>query len=75
MPEKALQILQMKTLLKWPGGKESELPVIRQYMPEFSGRYIEPFVGGGAAFFDTDARMSCINDRSRELINLYRCVQ
>ena len=75
MLEKALQILQMKTLLKWPGGKESELPVIRQYMPEFSGRYIEPFVGGGAAFFDTDARMSCINDRSRELINLYRCVQ
>ena len=65
----------MKTILKWPGGKEAELPVIRQYTPEYTGRYIEPFVGGGAAFFDTSAKYCCINDSSRELINLYNCIK
>lgn len=64
----------MKTVLKWPGGKEKELPVIKKYSPDFTGRYIEPFVGGGAVFFDTDTPMCCINDKSVELINLYRCV-
>lgn len=61
----------MKTILKWPGGKEKELPVIRKYSPTYTGRFIEPFVGGGAVFFDTDTQRCCINDKSTELINLY----
>ena len=65
----------MKTVLKWPGGKEKELPVIRKYTPSYTGRFIEPFVGGGAVFFDTSARHCCINDKSKELINLYNCIK
>ena len=65
----------MKTILKWPGGKEKELPVIRKYSPSYNGRFIEPFVGGGAVFFDTDAEKCCINDKSTELINLYNCAR
>lgn len=65
----------MKAILKWPGGKEKELPMIRKYSPAYSGRFIEPFVGGGAVFFDTDAQRCCINDKSAELINLYNCVK
>lgn len=65
----------MKTILKWPGGKEKELPVIRKYTPEYSGRFIEPFVGGGAVFFDITAENCFINDKSHELINLYNCVK
>ena len=65
----------MKTILKWPGGKEKELPVIRKYSPTYSGRFIEPFVGGGAVFFDTNAERCCINDKSTELINLYTCIK
>ena len=64
----------MKTPLKWPGGKEKELPIIRRYIPDYTGRYIEPFVGGGAVFFDVETQQCCINDRAPELINLYRCV-
>lgn len=67
--------LKMKTILKWPGGKERELPVIRVNIPEYSGRYIEPFVGGGAVFFDTENKTCCINDKSIELINLYVCTK
>lgn len=65
----------MKTILKWPGGKEKELPVIRKYTPEYNGRFIEPFVGGGAVFFDTASERCCINDKSDELINLYNCAK
>lgn len=65
----------MKTILKWPGGKEKELPVIRKFSPAYTGRFIEPFVGGGAVFFDTDAEKCCINDKSTELINLYTCAR
>lgn len=68
-------MIKMKTILKWPGGKEKELPVIRKYSPTYSGRFIEPFVGGGAAFFDTTAERCCINDKSCELINLYNCTR
>ncbi len=65
----------MKTLLKWPGGKEKELPVIRRYTPNYTGRFIEPFVGGGAVFFDVNTPHCCINDKSDELINLYTCAK
>lgn len=65
----------MKTILKWPGGKEKELPVIRKYSPTYTGRFIEPFVGGGAVFFDTNTQRCCINDKSTELINLYNCAK
>lgn len=65
----------MKTFIKWPGGKERELPVIRKCIPVHSGRYVEPFVGGGAVFFDTDTKSCCINDKSEELINLYMCIR
>ncbi|MCM1083232.1 MAG: DNA adenine methylase [Clostridium sp.] len=65
----------MKTILKWPGGKEKELPLIRKYIPEFTGRFIEPFVGGGAVFFDITQKNCSINDKSNELINLYNCTK
>ena len=65
----------MKPIIKWPGGKERELPVIRNAMPAFTGRYIDPFVGGGAVYFDVESDASCINDLSRDLIGLYRSVQ
>lgn len=65
----------MKSLLKWPGGKERELAQIFSFLPNYSGRYIEPFVGGGAVFFAQNNHKSLINDKSRELINLYTCVK
>ena len=60
----------MKTFIKWPGGKERELPIIRKFIPEYKGRYIEPFVGGGAVFFDIDNKKCLLNDKSKELIDL-----
>lgn len=65
----------MKTFIKWAGGKEKELPVILANLPQTFHRYIEPFVGGGAVYFAMNAKDSIINDKSEELICLYRFIQ
>ena len=44
----------MKPMLKYRGGKSKELPEIKKFIPEFKGRYIEPFFGGGAVYFDLE---------------------
>jgi DNA adenine methylase len=42
----------IRPLLKWAGGKRQLLPQLRQHYPATFGRYIEPFFGSGAVFFD-----------------------
>lgn len=66
----------MQPFIKWPGGKQEELKVIIPNMPSEFNRYIEPFVGGGAVFLDIEEKNEyLINDKSEELINLYRCIK
>src|SRR5690349_8696470 len=64
---------RLSPLIKWAGGKERELKHILPRVPPFQ-RYYEPFVGGGAVFFALRPPESAINDRSLELITLYRMV-
>jgi DNA adenine methylase len=62
------------SLLKWAGGKEQELVNIVPRIPQFH-RYFEPFVGGGVVFFSVSPeKEKYINDKSSELINLYKMV-
>jgi DNA adenine methylase len=61
------------TLLKWAGGKSQELKYILPLLPSFQ-RYYEPFVGGGSVFFSVLSDQKLINDRSSELIHLYRAI-
>ena len=68
-------VAKIKTLLKWAGGKTRELPYIRRNMPISFDRYVEPFVGGGAVFFDMGNVPSYINDKSRDLMQFYECVK
>ena len=42
----------IRPLLKWAGGKRQLLPQLRRFYPETFGRYVEPFFGSGAVFFD-----------------------
>ena len=65
----------MNPIIKWAGGKEKELPYIKENLPDKIDRYIEPFVGGGAVYFDLGIEESIINDKSEELINLYKCIR
>ena len=58
-------------LIKWPGGKSDELELIKPMIPDYE-RYIEPFIGGGALYFDTAPQKGIINDISTDLTQLYR---
>lgn len=64
----------LKPLLKYPGGKTSELEVIEKYLPKDINNYIEPFVGGGAVYFYINNNSNFINDKSEELMLLYKYV-
>jgi len=61
-------------LLKWAGGKEQELKYIIPNLPETFVDYYEPFIGGGSVYTALQARHYYINDKSEELIELYRCI-
>lgn len=68
------EVCGLKPIIKWPGGKEKELPFIKRYVPDFFTNYYEPFVGGGSVFAAMDAKHLFINDKSDELISLYRSI-
>ena len=47
--------MSSRPLLKWAGGKRQLLPHLRRFYPPAFNRYIEPFFGSGAVFFDLHA--------------------
>lgn len=64
---------RLKPLVKWAGGKKQELKHILPELPFFEN-YYEPFVGGGAVFMAIEANKYFINDKSHELIDLYKVI-
>lgn len=63
-----------KPLLKWAGGKSQMLSDIIPLIPSNYGRYIEPFIGGGALYFALAPEGGIIADSNPELVNLYQTV-
>lgn len=64
----------LKPLFKYPGGKSSEYKYLRPFFPNFKV-FVEPFVGGGAVYWATDAEKLIVNDASKELISIYKYTQ
>lgn len=64
-------------IIKYPGGKTRELPVILANLPKKIKHYYEPFVGAGAVYFAICNKISkkLINDKSSDLINLYLIIR
>lgn len=65
-------IIDNKPFLKWAGGKTQLLKELCKYIPENYNKYIEPFIGGGAMFFNLNANESIIADANEELTITYR---
>ncbi len=61
-----------KPILKWAGGKTQMLGELLPKIPDSYGRYIEPFIGGGAMFFAVQPENGLIADSNPELINMYK---
>lgn len=65
----------LQPFTKWTGGKRQLLPVIKSLMPDNYSHYFEPFVGGGALFFELAPEKAVINDFNSELINCYQQIK
>ena len=62
-------------IVKWVGGKRQLMFELLKNMPEDYNRYFEPFIGGGALFFELQPDNAYISDMNEELINLYQVVR
>jgi DNA adenine methylase len=57
--------------MKWAGGKRQLLSELRPLFPLKLRCFFEPFLGGGAVFFDQQPAKAVVNDLNGELINCY----
>jgi len=71
-----------KPFVKWVGGKRQLLAQFRLmnlYPPEKfdikKGKYFEPFVGGGAVFFDLLPETAYLSDLNNELVVTYNVIK
>jgi DNA adenine methylase len=64
----------LRPFLKWAGNKYRLVERIKRKLPE-GERLIEPFVGSGAVFLNTDFPNYLLSDSNGDLINLYQTLQ
>jgi DNA adenine methylase len=67
-----------KPFLRWAGGKTRLLRFLRPHFPAPFGTYYEPFVGGGAVYFDSGHRATSgavLADLNSELVNTWLCIR
>lgn len=67
--------VDLKPIIKWVGGKRQLLPKINELMPESFNCYYEPFIGGGAVFFNLAPQKAVINDMNKSLIDMYEVIR
>ncbi|MGM0526029.1 MAG: Dam family site-specific DNA-(adenine-N6)-methyltransferase [Pseudomonadota bacterium] len=63
-----------RAFLKWAGGKYSLVEPIKNKLPT-GKKLIEPFVGAGSVFLNTDYDRYLLNDINPDLITLYQFVK
>ena len=68
-------MIKGKPFVKWAGGKRQIMPEIKKYVPENYDTFYEPFVGGGAVFFELAPRKAVLNDYNSELMNVFECIK
>ena len=64
----------MKPFLKWVGGKYKIIDKIKTFLPK-GKRLIEPFVGSGAVFLNTNYPKYTLADNNKDLIKLFKILK
>lgn len=69
-------LAQLKPIIKYCGGKSREIKYFAKYFPDNfgtnSGTYYEPFLGGGAVFFEFMPKNAFLSDSNRQLMDFYK---
>ncbi|MCF2947627.1 Dam family site-specific DNA-(adenine-N6)-methyltransferase [Paraglaciecola aquimarina] len=63
-----------RAFLKWAGGKYNLIEAISAQLPP-GKKLVEPFVGAGSVFLNTDYPKYLLNDINPDLINLYQIIK
>ena len=64
--------MSLKPPIKWAGGKTQLLDSLLTKIPsQFTGRYFEPFIGGGALWLNLQPQNWVINDINNKLTRLW----
>lgn len=61
--------------MKWAGGKQAIAQRIIEHFPPTFSRYYEPFIGGGAIFFELTPPRAVIGDGNDWLVDTYEAVR
>jgi DNA adenine methylase len=64
-----------RPFVKWVGGKSQLWAEIQKRIPENYKSYFEPFVGGGAVFFNEQPSRAILIDINYELVNAYQVIR
>ena len=64
-----------KPFLKWAGGKTQMITDLLKFAPVNFNKYIKPFTGGGALYFNLSHSASIIADLNEALIITYQQVK
>ncbi|ELR63933.1 Methyl-directed repair DNA adenine methylase [Photobacterium marinum] len=65
---------KQRAFLKWAGGKYSLVEEIERHLPP-ARKLVEPFVGAGSVFLNTDFEQYLLADINPDLINLYNILK
>ncbi|MBV2130038.1 Dam family site-specific DNA-(adenine-N6)-methyltransferase [Arsukibacterium indicum] len=69
-----MNLKRNRAFLKWAGGKYNLIPELIKHLPP-GAELVEPFVGAGSVFLNTDYPSYALNDINADLIQLYQIVQ
>jgi len=70
---------EIKTNLRWPGGKSKMINILDSFIPNQVNKYMEVFTGGGSMLLHVIQKYRpyklIANDIDTNLINYYKCVR
>ena len=61
--------------LRWAGSKRQHLPLLRSFWSDNFSRYVEPFAGSAALFFNISPSRALLGDVNKELVTTFKTVR
>lgn len=69
------EMIEAQPFVKWVWWKRQILPQLQKLFPSDFNNYHEPFLWGGAVFFNIQKKQSFLSDVNAELINTYKVIK